>query len=37
MITNPYISNNISYNTGIPCEDGQHLKYVKKYEKRITK
>lgn len=34
MIINPYISNDISYNTGLPCEDGQHFKYVKKYEKR---
>lgn len=32
-IHNPYILNNVSYNTGLPCEDGQHFQYVKKYKK----
>lgn len=31
-LINSYIGNNISYNTGIPCENGQSLKYVKKYK-----
>ena len=30
-IKNPIILNNTSYDTGIPCEKGQSLKYVKKY------
>lgn len=30
-LKNPLILNNISYNTGLPCEKGQQLKYVKKY------
>lgn len=30
-INNSYIANNISYNTGLPCEQGQSFKYVKKY------
>ena len=32
QLTNPYIMNNISYNTGFKCEKGQHLKYVKRYK-----
>lgn len=32
-IHNPYILNNVSYNTGLPCEEGQHFRYVKKYKK----
>ena len=31
QLTNPLILNNTSYNTGLPCENGQSLKYVKKY------
>ena len=31
-ITNPLISNNISFNTGIPCEKGQNFSYIKKYK-----
>lgn len=30
-INNPYILNNISYNTGLPCEKGQSFQYIKKY------
>ena len=30
-ITNPLITNNTSFNTGIPCELGQSLKHIKKY------
>lgn len=30
-ISNPYILNNISYNTGLPCESGQSFQYIKKY------
>ena len=30
-INNAYISNNISYNTGLPCETGQSFQYIKKY------
>ena len=31
QLTNPLILNDTSYNTGLPCENGQSLKYVKKY------
>ena len=31
-LRNPYIQENISYNTGIACEKGQHFKYIKKYK-----
>lgn len=31
-LTNSYILNNISYNTGLPCELGQNFKYLKKYD-----
>ena len=30
-LTNSYILNNVSFNTGLPCENGQSLQYVKKY------
>jgi len=30
-LKNPYIVNNISYNTGLSCEKGQRFKYIKKY------
>ena len=30
-LTSPIIVNNISYNTGLPCENGQSYSYVKKY------
>ena len=30
-LKNPYISNNISYNTGLPCEKGQSFQHIKKY------
>jgi len=30
-LNNSYISNNISYSTGCPCEDGQSCQYIKKY------
>lgn len=30
-INNQYIVNNISYNTGLPCEKGQSFQYIKKY------
>ena len=30
QLTNPFIINNISYNTGLPCEVGQSFKYLKK-------
>ena len=30
-LTNPLIMNDTSYNTGIPCSQGQTLKYVRKY------
>lgn len=33
QIKNPYILNNVSYNTGLPCEDGQYFQYIKKYKK----
>ena len=31
-LTTPFILENISYNTGLPCEKGQCLKYVKRYK-----
>lgn len=31
-LTNPYILNNTSYNTGLPCELGEEFKYFKKYD-----
>ena len=30
-LKNAFITNNVSFNTGIPCEKGQSLKYIKKY------
>ena len=30
---NSYISNDVSFNTGRPCSEGQHLTYVKQYKK----
>lgn len=30
-IKNPIIDDDISFNTGIPCQEGQKLKYLKKY------
>lgn len=30
-IINPIILNDISFNTGLPCHEGQKLKYIKKY------
>ena len=30
-LNNSYISNNISYSTGCPCEEGQSCQYIKKY------
>ena len=32
-IKNPLLLNNISYNTGFPCEKGENFQYVKKYKK----
>jgi hypothetical protein len=32
-INHPYILNDLSWNTGLPCSKGQTLRYVKKYEK----
>lgn len=32
LLTNYYISNDISYNTGLPCCDKEVFKYVKKYK-----
>lgn len=32
QLTNSLILNNTSFNTGLPCEKGQSLKYVKKYK-----
>lgn len=31
-LSNPLILNNISYNTGLSCEKGQKLQYVKRYK-----
>ena len=31
-LNNSYISNDISFNTGIPCSEGQSFEYVKKYK-----
>ena len=31
--SHPLIENDTCYNTGLPCEKGQTLKYVKKYKK----
>ena len=33
-LKNPIIMNDTSFNTGLPCDKGQTLKYVKKYIKR---
>ncbi len=33
VITNPLITDNISYNTGLPCKKRVKLRYLKKYEK----
>jgi len=30
-LTNPLITNNTSFNTGLPCEVGENFQYVKKY------
>ena len=32
-LNNAFISNNISYNTGLPCERGQKFSFVKKYKR----
>ena len=29
--TNPFLNDNLTYDTGLPCEQGQTLQYVKKY------
>ena len=34
-LTNPLILNDTSYNTGLPCEKGQSLQYVKKYKRTL--
>ena len=32
-LTNSFITNDLSYNTGLPCEKGQSFQYIKKYQK----
>ena len=30
--TNPFLNDNLTYDTGFPCEQGQTLQYIKKYK-----